>query len=205
MDQIHLIRELYYGQGKNLSEIAAAVGCDWRTARKHVDMKDFNSRKHDPQGSDPYSSKLDPYKPLIDKWLADDKKAPRKQRHTTKRIYDSLQEEIECFDASCRLAADYVSARKKELSLCREPGSIPLCHRPGEAQADFGFADFYENGRYHKNGKYLVLRFPYSNGAYLQLNYEENFPPPLLMITISSFCRLGKQESHFPPLGHLFI
>lgn len=174
MDQIHLIRELYYGQGKNLSEIAAAVGCDWRTARKYVDMEDFSPRKQDPQGSEPHSSKLDPYKPLIDKWLADDKKAPRKQRHTAKRIYDRLQEETEGFDASYRLVADYVSARKKELNLCREPGSIPLCHRPGEAQADFGFADFYENGRYHKNGKYLVLSFPYSNGAYLQLNYGEN-------------------------------
>ena len=29
--------------------------------------------------------KLDAYKPLIDQWLLDDRKAPRKQRHTAKK------------------------------------------------------------------------------------------------------------------------
>ena len=50
---------------------------------------------------------------------------------------------------------------------------LPLIHRPGEAQADFGMTVFTENGMKH-DGKHLVLSFPYSNGAYLQLNYGEN-------------------------------
>ena len=40
MDQIHRIRELYYGQDKALSEIAEIVKLDWRTVRKYVDMED---------------------------------------------------------------------------------------------------------------------------------------------------------------------
>lgn len=51
---------------------------------------------------------------------------------------------------------------------------IPLEHHPGEAQADFGFANFYENGRLYENAKYLVFSFPYSNSGFLQLNYGEN-------------------------------
>ena len=37
MDQIHRIRELYYGQGKSLTEIANLMDLDWRTVRKYVD------------------------------------------------------------------------------------------------------------------------------------------------------------------------
>jgi hypothetical protein len=45
--------------------------------------------------------------------------------------------------------------------------------RPGEVQADFGEADFYENGRLH-HGHYLNLSFPYSNQGYFQLFKGEN-------------------------------
>ena len=100
--------------------------------------------------------------------------APRKQRHTAKRIFCRLQNEAGNFNASYRLAAGYVAVRKKELNLNRGPGCIPLKHFPGEAQADFGYADFYEDGVLHHEAKYLVLSFPYSNAGYLQLNYGEN-------------------------------
>ena len=42
MDQIHHIRELYYEQGHNISEIAKSTGHDWKTAAKYIDMEDFN-------------------------------------------------------------------------------------------------------------------------------------------------------------------
>lgn len=44
-------------------------------------------------------SKLDPYKPLIGKWLEADRFMPRKQRHTARRVYDRLVEE-QGFDGS---------------------------------------------------------------------------------------------------------
>ena len=62
--------------------------------------------------------------------------------------------------------------RKKELyqdNSCR----LPLEHITGEAQVDFGEADFYENGTlYH--GFYLNLSFPFSNVGYTQLFKGEN-------------------------------
>ena len=173
MDQIHRIRELYYEQGKNLIEIAIIMNCDWRTVRKYVDMENFNSDPPAPQETE-HISKLDPFKPTIDSWLTADKKAPRKQRHTAKRVFNRLKDEVKDFDCSYRLVATYVSGKKKELNLKYREGYIPLVHSPGEAQADFGYADFYENGKLHHEAKYLVLSFPYSNGGYLQLNYGEN-------------------------------
>lgn len=42
MDQMYRIREFITSKIKS-SEIAIIMGCDWRTVRKHVDMKDFSS------------------------------------------------------------------------------------------------------------------------------------------------------------------
>lgn len=173
MDQIHRIRDLFYGQDKSLTEIARMENLDWRTVRKYVDMEDFNETPPSPEDEE-HSSKLDPFKPLIDKWLTEDRKAPRKQRHTARRVHKRLKDEADGYNCSYRLVAAYVADRKKELRLNKQTGYLPLEHHPGEAQADFGYADFYENGRLYHEAKYLVLSFPYSNGGYLQLNYGEN-------------------------------
>ena len=174
MDQIHHIRQLYYEQGLSVTEVAKIVGCNWRTAQKYIDMEDFSPPVPVPQEEVTRESKLDPYKPLIDSWLADDKNAPRKQRHTALKIHKRLKDEAEGYNCSYRLIANYVKAKKRELNLGKQENYIPLIHRPGEAQADFGTADFVENGHYYKERKYLVLSFPYSNGGYLRLNYGEN-------------------------------
>ena len=174
MDQIHHIRELFYQQDKNISQIASETGLNRKTISKYVDMEDFNSPLPTAASAELHESKLDSFKPLINEWLQADKLAPRKQRHTAKRVFKRLKDEADGFDCSYRLVASYVKTRKEELRLKRTDGYIPLNHFPGEAQADFGTADFYENGKLHQEAKYLVLSFPYSNGGFLQLNYGEN-------------------------------
>lgn len=62
---------------------------------------------------------------------------------------------------------------KEEVKFTHSRGYIHLVHRPGEAQAGFNAADFYESG-VRKSGKYFTLSFPYSNGGYIQLKYGEN-------------------------------
>ena len=126
MDQIHRIRELYYEQGKNLKEIATIMNCDWRTVRKYVDMEDFNCPAPQMESREDHESKLDPFKPLIDSWLEADKLAPRKQRHTAKRIYKRLKDESDGFDCSYRLVACYVKEKKETLKLNKTTGYIPL-------------------------------------------------------------------------------
>ena len=116
MDQIHHIRELYYGQGiTNISTIAEMTGHNRKTVTKYIDMEDFSSPPSKPSENDEHTSKLDPYKPIIDSWLIADKKAPRKQRHNAKRVFRRLSKEIPEFDCSYRTVAAYVSLRKKEL------------------------------------------------------------------------------------------
>ena len=136
-------------------------------------MADFNAPLPSPASGQRFCPKLDPYKVLIDSWLKEDKKHNRKQRHTAKRVFERLTNEAPGFDCSYRLVAEYVKARKKELNLKRVEGFLPLEHHPGEAQADFGSAEFYEHER-HISGKYLVLSFPWSNAGFLQLFYGEN-------------------------------
>ena len=174
MDQIHHIRELYYEQDRKISEIAAKTGLNRKTVTKYVDMTDFNPLAPKPAMQQQCCPKLNPYKPLIDQWLMDDKKAPRKQRHTAKRVHTRLTKETEGFDCSYRLVAEYVKEKKKQLNLeNKDKGKLPLIHYPGESQCDFGSAVFYENGTM-RSGKYLVLSFPYSNQGFHQLTYGEN-------------------------------
>ena len=156
MDKVHSIRQLFYEQGKSVSAIAAETGHDRKTISKYLDMTDFNTpepKKEDPENMCP---KLDAYKPLIDQWLLDDRKAPRKQRHTAKRVFKRLLAESEGFDCSYRLVAQYVAYRKSQMHLDSKKSYLPLIHYPGEAQADFGAAQFFENSL-SIEGKYLVL------------------------------------------------
>lgn len=82
MDKIHSIRQLYYEQGKTIPEIIIETGHDRKTITKYLDMTDFNAPEPVTPNPEGICPKLEPYKSLIDTWLMEDKKVPRKQRHT---------------------------------------------------------------------------------------------------------------------------
>jgi len=63
----------------------------------------------------PRGSKLDPYKPVIDTWLLADLDAPRKQRHTIKRIFDRLVDEHAMNDVSYQVVRAYVAVRRSQV------------------------------------------------------------------------------------------
>jgi len=172
MTQIKDIRKMYFEEGKNISQIARETGYDRKTVRRYLEKDDWNKElpKINKEASFP---KLDPYKQEIDTWLIEDKRVKRKQRHTAKRIYDRLVKKYgDDFNCSYRTVAGYVAMKKKEI-FGEKNGYLPLEHIPGEAQADFGDADFYENGKLY-SGKYLNLSFPYSNKGYTQVFKGEN-------------------------------
>ncbi|HZK18593.1 MAG TPA: IS21 family transposase [Clostridia bacterium] len=173
MDQVQDIRFRFYTKGENISQIAKALNLNWKTVQKYVDKEDFNKPVPRPAGKKHLCPKLDAYKPVIDRWLEDDKQAPRKQRHTARKVHNRLKEEFAGFDCSYRTVASYYAVRHKEIFNNMKVGFLPLEHSPGEAQADFGTADFYENGK-RLTGKYLEVSFPCSNKGYLQLFYGEN-------------------------------
>ncbi len=81
---------------------------------------------------------------VIDDWLRDDLDAPRKQRHTAKRIFDRLLDEHDAVGVvSYWMVREYVATRRREIRIeaGREPANafIPQEHLPGrEAEVDFG-------------------------------------------------------------------
>jgi transposase len=148
-----------------VAAISREVGNDPRTIAKYIDQEDWNAPVRFERK--PIPSILDPYKPIIDEWLTADSNCRRKQRHTAKRVHDRLLKEYPEVIVSYRTVADYV--RKKRLERFADKGAyLPLEHPPGEAQVDFGEADFLERGVLH-HGYYLNLSFPHSNGGYMQL------------------------------------
>jgi transposase len=172
MTQVNDIRKKYFEEGKNITEISRETGRDRKTVKMYLEKEDWNVEKVKSLLEREFP-KLDLFKTDIDEWLMDDKKAKRKQRHTARRVYNRLVEKYgESFNCSYRTVAGYVSKRKKEI-FGKKAGHLPLEHVPGEAQVDFGAAEFYENGKLY-SGKYLNVSFPYSNKGYFQLFKGEN-------------------------------
>ena len=169
MDQIHNIKYQFKFKGKSLRSISKDTGHHFDTIKRYVEMTDFNL-KPKPVNSRPF--KLKPYTATIDAWLLADLNAKPKQRHTAKRVYDRLREIFPDFNVSDRSVRVYVSQKKKEIGL-KSDGFLPLEHPPGEAQLDFGEAQFIDGGVLI-DGYYLNMSFPFSNGGYLQIFKSAN-------------------------------
>lgn len=164
MEQIYHIRYLKKFKGKSLRKISEETGTSFTTVKKYINKDDFNIQNRPKQQR---KGKLDKYKETVKNWLIEDLKAPYKQRHTAKRVYDRLIEEFDDFDASDRSVRSLVAQLKSELKI-QEDGYLPLEHMPGEAQADFGEVRFVENSIEY-DGYYLNISFPYSNAGFTQV------------------------------------
>jgi transposase len=173
MDEITDVRFRYYVMGQKVSEISRELKKDWKTVQKYIDRVDFNKPVPEQSTEIRLCPSLEPHKSTIDKWLEEDRAAPRKQRHTARKVFNRLTKEFSDFGCSYRTVATYYAVKHKEVFSGCKVGFLPLEHRPGEGQVDFGTADFYENGR-RVTGKFLEISFPYSNKGYLQLFYGEN-------------------------------
>ena len=111
MAQIEYIKHLYEVEEKSLNEIAKIMNLNYRTVRKYAVMENLSPNIKKRTNKYPV---LGPFLKIIDTWLNDDLKRPRKQRHTAKRVFDRLVEEYE-FKGSLRTVSDYVSKKKHEL------------------------------------------------------------------------------------------
>jgi transposase len=172
MAEVHNLRKLYFEEGKSVSQVSQETGRDRKTVRGYLEKEDWNEAPARLKPAIEFP-KLEPFKAEIDGWLTEDKKAKRKQRHTARRVYQRLMKKHqESFTCSYRTVAGYVAKSRKEI-FGQRAGYLPLEHIPGEAQGDFGDAEYYENGQLCR-GKYLNLSFPFSNQGYFQLFRGEN-------------------------------
>jgi transposase len=124
-------------EGVSVRELARRHGVHRRTVRQALDCPLPPERKR-PAGRP--APKLGPFRALIDSWLVADQDAPRKQRHTAKRIWQRLVSEHGA-EVAERTVREYVAVRRRELGLAVGEVFVPLCHEPGgEAEVDWGEA-----------------------------------------------------------------
>jgi len=109
-----------------------------------------------------YSRKLAGFTEIIDRILADDRTVHAKQRHTGSRIFERLRDE-HGFTGGITIVRDYVAGAR----LRSREVFIPLSHRPGHAQVDFGEADGIIGGkltRFH----YFCMDLPHSDAPFFK-------------------------------------
>ena len=171
MAQVEYIKHLYEIEGKSLREIASALHMNFRTVQKYAYRNDWNP---------PVTPNTDPedfpvlgaYIPLIDEWLEQDEREPRKQRHTITRIHNRLQKE-HGYQGSYSTLKQYVNRKKEQMRKYKE-SFLPLAHPPGHAQVDFGKFKYYDALGMDCKGYALIVSFPYSNTGWMQVFQSEN-------------------------------
>ena len=145
---------------EGISKRAAArrFGLDPRTVDK---MMTFSVPPGYVRTKPPVRPKLDAFVAIIDKILADDKTRPKKQQHTSKRIFERLRDE-HGFTGGITIVKDYVAG-------CQQRSAemfVPLVHPPGHAQADFGEALAVIGGVEQKI-HYFAFDLPHSDANFV--------------------------------------
>src|SRR6266702_1170169 len=133
------IRRDSWREGMSVRALARKYGVHRRLVREALTRAEPAPRKT-PERRSP---RLDPLKTVIDEWLRADLDAPRKQRHSVKRIHARLLDEHGAAGVSYTAVRDYVSRRRPEIWVEEGRGPakvfVPQHHPPGlEAEVDFG-------------------------------------------------------------------
>ena len=146
-------------EGISRREAARIYGIDRRTVDKMVMFSIPPGYRRTKPVSRP---KLDPFVGIIDAILEADKNVPKKQKHTSKRVFERLRDE-HGFDGGITIVKDYIFAAKQR----RREMFVPLAHPPGHAQADFGEA-LAVIGGVERKIHFLVMELPHSDACFLK-------------------------------------
>ena len=146
-------------EGLSQREAARQFGIDPRTVAK---MLAFSVPPGYRRRRPPARPKLDPFTGIIDGILTQDEGRPRKQRHTSKRIFERLRDE-HGYAGGITIVKDYVLARRpRQLEVF-----VPLRHDPGHAQADFGEA-VAEIAGVERKIHFFAVDLPHSDACFVQ-------------------------------------
>jgi transposase len=165
-ERIRRDREL---EGLGLRALARRHGVHRRTVRQALESAIPPERKR-PEGRP--APRLGEYRELIDSWLRADLEAPRKQRHTARRVWERLRDE-HGVEVSERQVRRFVRARRRELGLPVDEVFVPLCHEPGaEAEVDWGEATVLLAGVVTRVFLFL-MRACFSGACFVQAHTRE--------------------------------
>lgn len=156
MEQWSRIRQRVLRDGVSIRQIQRETGLHFETVKKilgHAAPPGFACPPRERR-------KLGPYVARIEALLASDREMPRKQRHTAKRIFELLR--AEGYEGGYTQVKEAVRAIKRT----SQEVFVPLLHRPGEAQMDFGHALFKLDGVLQK-ASFFVMGLPHSDAMFV--------------------------------------
>jgi transposase len=136
VEQFEQIRRDHAREGLSVRALARRHGVHRRAVRQALESA-VPPAKRSPEGRP--APKLGAFGAVIDGWLDADREAPRKQRHTARRIWQRLVEEHGA-EVSERQVCRYVAARRRAAGEVGEV-FVPLVADAGvEAEVDWGEA-----------------------------------------------------------------
>jgi transposase len=157
MDNWTEIRRRVLVDGQSMRSVQREFHLHWKTLRKILDHPEPPGYRQQRPRAKP---KIGPFLPVLHQILEDDKKAPRKQRHTAKRIFERLRDE-HGYTGGLTAVKDAVREWRHE----HTEVFVPLAHPPGEAQVDFGEAEVTLDGRPAKVAVF-VMTLPHSDAIF---------------------------------------
>jgi hypothetical protein len=142
--QQQYIKFLYENEGWSVSDIARHMGIDWRTADKYASRDDWNEVISKRMKSHPV---MGPYIDIVDTWLLEDERIPRKQRHITERkvltmsfpysnaafVFPVQKENTESF-----LDAKDIDPKDKKIKHLHDETGVQKTHDPSRTQCPEG-------------------------------------------------------------------
>ena len=161
MKQVELyarVRHAVQIEGMSRRAAAERFGIDPRTVAK---MLRFSIPPGYVRTKPPFRPKLDAFTGVIDAIMAADKERSKKQRHTSKRIFERLRDE-HGFTGGMTIVKDYVAGWRQR----SQEMFVPLAHPPGHAQADFGEALAKIGGTLRKI-HFLAMDLPHSDAIFV--------------------------------------
>lgn len=156
MDEYIEVRRLD-AEGLSQRAIAKQTGLHRETVSKILKLQapPGYRRKREPQ-----RPVLGPFVKIIDATPAQDKSAPKKQRHSAQRILDRLREEYG-YQGGYTQVREYVREARER----KREAFVPLAHDPGEAQVDWGEA-FVLDGGERRKVQMFVMTLPFSDARF---------------------------------------
>lgn len=158
MEQWVNVRGYVLAEGHSKRSACKHFGISWRVMEKmlaYPEPPGYRTKASRPRPM------FDAFIPIIHRILTEDCSAPRKQRHTAKRIFDRLAEE-HAFTGGYTGVKDTVRAWRN----IHQEVFVPLTHTPGEAQVDFGEAQVRLGGELTKVCLF-VMSLPQSDAVFV--------------------------------------
>jgi len=156
MDEWLKIRLRVEHEGASIRKIQRDTGLHFNTVKKilkHPSPPAFRCPER-------AKLKIGPFLEHIAAILESDMPLPKKQRHTAKRIFEVIRGE--------GYSGGYTQVKEavRNLRRTRQEVFVPLLHRPGEAQVDFGQALVKMDGVLRKV-MFFAMALPYSDAMFI--------------------------------------